>query len=102
MPSISINLDLIDSDSDNKMDKITDELAKSSIKSENDYGFKTPRRMIKHPANPPSIKNEYYQARLKRSRTTMNLNELGFVSDEENHSPKVKRIMFPNLSDIEK
>jgi hypothetical protein len=100
MPSISINLDLIDSD--NNMDKIINELAKSSIKSENDYGFKTPRKMIKHPASPPSIKNEYFKARIKRSRASINLNELGFLSDEENQSPKVKRIMFPNLSDIEK
>ena len=96
MSSISINLDLIES----TMDTLSNQMEKSSIKNENEYGFKTPpRKMIQNPIKPPSIKMQYYHARLKRSRSVLiNLNDLGNESDDERESPKVLRSKFPNLN----
>jgi hypothetical protein len=99
MPTISINLDLIDS----TMDKLSNQLDKSSIKNENEFGFKTPpRNQNKGKPFPPSIKQEYNEAkeaRLKRRRSVLaNLNELGNLSSDENNSPKIIRLNFPIIS----
>jgi hypothetical protein len=98
MPTISINLELIES----AMDNLTNNMEKSSIKNENEVGFKTPTRQIfKKIDNPPVIKKEYLEARLKRRRSViMNLNELGNLSDadDERESPKVIRLKFPSLA----
>jgi hypothetical protein len=96
MPTIDITL------IENTMNNLTNQLQKSSIKNENEFGFKTPpRQQIKKIDNPPVIKKEYLEARLKRRRSViMNLNELGNLSDadDESDNPKVIRLKFPNLA----
>jgi hypothetical protein len=98
MSAISINLDLIES----TMDNLASDMQKSSIKNENEVGFRTPnRQLIKKIDNPPVIKKEYLEARLKRRRSVLiNLNELGNLSDadDESASPRVIRLKFPSLA----
>lgn len=93
MPIIDINL------IESAMDKLSNQLDKSSIKNENDFGFKTPSRNPKKESpSPPSIKKEYHEARLKRRRSVLlNLNELGNLSDDESNSPKIIRLNFSPL-----
>jgi hypothetical protein len=83
----------------NQMDKLVNDLKKSSIKNEKEVGFKTPpRNMIPKQNVPPSIKKEYFEARLKRRRSVIsNLNDLGNQADDERELPKVNRYKFPNL-----
>jgi hypothetical protein len=92
MSKLTIDLNLIDI----SMDKITSDFEKSSLKNEHEYGFKTPsRKLISKRNTPPSIKKEYNEARLKRSRAVIeNLNELDDNSDNDNI--KVSRIRFSN------
>jgi hypothetical protein len=91
MPTIDI--DLINS----TMNNLSNQLEKSSIKNENNFGFKTPPRTNLN-LNSPSIKKEYYEAkeaRLKRRRSVLaNLNDLGNNTDDESNSPKVIRLKF--------
>jgi hypothetical protein len=98
MSAISINLDLIES----TMDNLASDMQKSSIKNENEFGFRTPtRQQIKKIDNPPVIKKEYFEARLKRRRSVLiNLNQLCNLSDadDESDSPKVIRLKFPSLA----
>jgi len=94
MSKLTIDLDLIDI----SLNKITTDLQKSSIKNEYDYGFKTPSRRITKRNTPPSIKKEYVEARLKRSRSVIeNLNELDNNSEIEDDNNKIRRITFSSL-----
>jgi len=91
MPTIDLNL------IDSTMDNLSNYFDKSSIKNENECGFKTPpRNQNKEKLPPPAIKREYHEARLKRRRSVpSNLNELENENDDESKSPKVIRLIFP-------
>jgi hypothetical protein len=95
MPTIDITL------IDSTMNNLSNQLEKSSIKNEDSFGFRTPPRNKVNPninPNPPCIKKEYHEARLKRRRSVLaNLNDLGNETDDESNFPKVIRLKFPNL-----
>jgi len=93
-----LTIEIYDNDI-NQMDKLVNDLKKSSIKNEESVGFKTPPRNIIQKQNvPPSIKKEYFEARLKRRHSVFsNLNDLGNQADDESDNPKINRLKFPKL-----